>query len=553
MSAEKEVAATAESDGDVVCESGNGSSGPSLNCETSEPKQEKKESNVRLVLLFAAMAIAVFCGGLDANLVAPAIPSITDALGSSDDAGWYGTAYYLALSCCQMGWAQVYKAFPAKPVFFGAFLVFELGCLLGALAPNSAAVIIGRAISGAGISGTFVGALIIVSYIIPLRWRPMMSAFFSVLIGSTQTAGPVLGGALTSRLSWRWCFWINLPLGGASVILALLGSKIKDPASRRGGKTMKQVVRDFDFLSLAIWIPAVVCLTLILQFGGLRYAWTSGSLIALYVVTVALFALFVVIQVRHGDSALAPVRIVKQRSLACSALYVLLMQAAKSQLAYFLPIFFQASQGKSALQSGVDTIPSFLSYVVFQISASMSMSWLGYYTPFMLTGSAVGIAGTALLSTLTVSTSSPKWIGFQILASAGFGMGFNGPNVAAQTVFQDPRDTPTALTIITTCQDLGGSLGTSIGEAILGDQVRRQLRRVLPGLTTKQISDEGITGLQNLVAPDQRYHVAEAYAYAVRAVFYGSTALVAVTLVLACFVEWKSIKGKGKKGEKKDS
>ncbi|ROW10123.1 hypothetical protein VMCG_02092 [Cytospora schulzeri] len=296
MSAEKQLAATAGAENDLGCGSDNGASEPSSTFETGEPRKQEQESNVRLVLLFAAMAIAVFCGGLDANLVAPAIPSFTDTLGSADDAGWYATAY------------------------------------------------------------------------------------------------------------------------------------------------------------LAIWIPAVVCLTLVLQFGGARYAWTSGVLIALYIVTVVLLVWFVVIQIRHR---------------------------------------------------GVDTVPSFLSYVVFQIAASMSMSmsWLGYYTPFMLSGSALGVAGTALLSTLAVSTGSPKWIGFQVLASTGFGMGFNGPNVAAQTVFQDPRDTPTVLTIITTCQDLGGSLGTSIGEAILGDQVRRKLQRVLPGLTTKQISDEGITGLQDLVAP----------------------------------------------------
>lgn len=235
-----------------------------------------------------------------------------------------------------MAWSHIYKAFPAKPVFFGAFLVFELGALIGALAPNSAGVIVGRAISGAGISGTFVGALIIVSYIVPLRFRPLMGAFFSVLIGSTQNGGSVLGGVLTSMLSWRWCFWINLPMGGLSVFLGLVGSSVTSPESRCGGKTAKELIRGFDALGLSIWALAVICLTLILQFGGGRFSWTSGTLIALYIVTVVLFAAFGLVEKRGGEKSLVPGRIIKQRSLACSALYILLIQAAKSQLTYYV-------------------------------------------------------------------------------------------------------------------------------------------------------------------------------------------------------------------------
>ncbi|KAI1851634.1 hypothetical protein JX266_003096 [Neoarthrinium moseri] len=513
-------------------------------------QQPKKESPVRFALLFIALGVAVFTGGLDANLIAPAVPAITDSFGSTSDAGWYGTAYYLSLSCCQMAWAQIYKAFPAKPVFFSAFILFLLGTLVGALAPSSAAVIIGRAISGAGISGSFVGGLIIVSYIITLRWRPIITAIFALVIGSTMTAGPVVGGALTSRLSWHWCFWISLPIGGFSLLLAPLGSPVKDPEGRRDG--FKQLLEEFDILGFALWVLAVVCLTLFLQFGGTRYDWTGGQLIALYVVTGLLLVLFSFVQVRRGERALVPGRIIKQRSVACSALYVLFMQTVKAQITYFLPIFFQAAQNKTALESGVDTIPSFLSYFTFQILANLAISWLGLYTPFMLVGSLLGTAGTALLSTLTTSTPAPRWIGYQILALSGFGIGFNGPQIAAQTVFQDPSDVPTALTIITTCQDLGGSLGTSIGSAIFTSVVRRQVQSVIPNITAEQIFGAGITGLQAMVKPEQRSSIAEAYAYGVRVIFYGSTAFAAATFILACFIEWKSVKEKPKDSERRN-
>ncbi|GAB7357565.1 hypothetical protein MBLNU459_g0077t1 [Dothideomycetes sp. NU459] len=529
---------------------------------------EKQDLTPRLVILFAAMAVAVFCGALDMNSIAAAVPSITNSLGDTEDEAWYGTAYYLALSCCQMAWTQIYKAFPAKLVFFGAFLFFEAGALVSALAPNSMGIIIGRTISGAGISGSFIGAWIIVSYVVPLRYRPLASAFFSIIIGSTQTAGPVIGGALTTRLSWRWCFWVNLPIGGFAVLLALLGGKIKDPQSRRDGRTPKQVIRDFDLFGFTLWILAVICLTVLLQFGGSKYAWNSGPIVTLFIMTVLFVGGFAVVQKQQGEKSLAPLRIMKQRSLACSAFYILMMQAAKAQLTYFvslhqscapdefsymivanadnakLPIFFQAVRGTSALQSGLNTIPNFLSFVIASISASIAVTWLGYYTPFMLVGSALGVAGTALLSMLTVSTPTARWIGYQILTGGGFGIGFNGPQIAAQTVFQDHRDTPTAMTIITSFMDLGGSLGISIGGAILSSRVRQSLHALLPDLTTKQISEAGLTGLQALVAPDKRQLVAEAYASGVSAVFYATTSLSAATILLACGVEWRSIKDK---------
>ncbi|KAI0540239.1 major facilitator superfamily domain-containing protein [Xylaria digitata] len=509
---------------------------------SSETDKPKKESLLRSAILFLSLGIAVFAGGLDANVVAPAVPAITDDFGSAQDAGWYGTAYYLALSSCQMAWAQIYKSFPAKPVFFLAFIVFELGNLVSALAPNSAAVIVGRALAGAGISGSFVGGLIIVSYIIPLRWRPIIIAIFALVIGSTQTGGPVVGGALTSRLSWHWCFWISLPIGGLSLFLAPIGSPVKDPEGRRGG--IKQLVEEFDFIGFTLWVLAVISLTLVLEFGGGRFDWTSGPLIALYVITVFFFVLFTFTQIRRGDAALAPGRIVKHRSFAASALYVLSMQAVKAQITYFLPIFFQAAQNKTALESGVSTIPSFLSYFIFQIIANVSVSWIGVYAPFMLVGGLIGTAGTALLSTLTTSTPAPRWIGYQILALSGFGIGFNGPQIAAQTIFRDPNDTPIALTIITTCQDLGGSLGISIGSAIFTSLVRQRVQDVIPDVTAAQIFGAGITGLQGLVSPEERPLIAEAYAYGVRVIFYVSVALAALTPILACFVDWKSVKEK---------
>ncbi|KAJ5810169.1 uncharacterized protein N7503_002387 [Penicillium pulvis] len=525
---------------------------PSSASSTSLTSRRAKKSvieYIRLLSLVIGICLGVIIGSLDMNIVSTALPSITDQFHSSQDDGWYGTAYLMTLSAVQLFWGHLYKAFPAKVVFLSALGIFEVGCTVSATASSSTAVIFGRAVSGLGSAGFFCGCLIIMSYVVALRFRPMVNALIGLLIGSTQAMAPVVAGALTSGPGWRWCFWISLPIGAIASILVILGCSIQEPADRLNGKTLGKHWVSFDWVGLGLWIPFIACFMLILQCGGSQYGWTSGSMVALYVMTPILLGSYVIWQWHAGEDALTPARIMSQRSMVAGSLYMLFNAAVESQIPYFsilvnqLPVFFQAVQEKTALQAGTDTLPYLMSLVAFFIIAGTGTTIVGYYFPFMILGSTVLSIGTGLLSTFTVSTPLGRWVGYQVIAGAGLALGFDAPQLAAQTVFNTAEhDMTIALTIITSLMNLGGALGVSTGTLILNNRATTLLVGHVPGLTSSIISKSGLTDILSLVPAKYSSSVSAAYAQSIQSVFYSTTAFALLTFMIAWFMEWKSVK-----------
>ena len=189
------------------------------------------------------------------------------------------------------------------------------------------------------------------------------------------------------------------------------------------------------------------------------------------------------------------------------------------------------------------TLPTLLTLIVFFIIAGTGTSALGYYVPFMLAGSALLSVGAGLLSTFSSQTSTARWIGYQIVAAAGLGMGFDAPQIAAQAAFGKGPDVTIALTIITSCMNLGGSLGVSIGTVILNSHVESLLRNSgITGIAT--FSNSGLTAMLHSLSATDRSVVASVYGDAIQYVFHSTTALAVATFILACFMDWLSIKDK---------
>lgn len=307
------------------------------------------------------------------------------------------------------------------------------------------------------------------------------------------------------------------------------------------GRTRAQHWASFDYIGLGLWMPAIVCLILILQLGGQKYSWSSGAMIALYVLTPLLFAAYVFRQWKAGDDALTPARIMSQRTMIVGCLYMLFISCIETQIPYFLPIYFQTALGKTALESGVATLPTLLALIVFFIIAGAGTSISGYYVPFMLVGSAVLSVGAGLLSTFSSTTSPGRWIGYQIVAAAGLGTGFDAPQIAAQAAFGKGPDVTIALVIITSCMNIGGSVGVSIGTVILNSRVVA----LLSGISAQaNFSSSGLTAVLDSLSAAERTVVANIYGIAIQDVYHSTTALAVVTFILACFMDWLSVKEK---------
>ncbi|CZS94684.1 probable DHA14-like major facilitator; ABC transporter [Rhynchosporium graminicola] len=501
-------------------------------------------TGVKLGLISLALCLSVFLIALDNTIIATAIPKITDQFHSLPDVGWYGSAYLLTTASFQLLFGKFYTFFSIKYVYLVAIGIFEVGSLICGVAPNSTALIVGRAVAGLGSAGIFSGALIIVAYSVPLVKRPMYSGFIGAMYGIASVAGPLLGGVFTDKATWRWCFYINLPIGAITMIVILFFFKAphREAVKSQG---WKEDIKAFDIYGTAVFLPAIISLLLALQWGGTKYAWGSWRTILLFVMFGVLVSAFIAIQFWKQETATIPPKIMKQRTMWSACFFSFAMGSFFLLLVYFLPIWFQAVKGASAVQSGIDNLPLVLSLIIVSILSGIGVTLSGYYAPFMVGGTVFGAIGVGLLSTLTPDSSNSMWIGYQCIAGIGIGLGMQQPLIAVQTVL-DISLVPIGTSIVIFVQTLGGALFVSIGQNVFSNGLVEGLAKYAPSVDPLSVLRIGATSLQS--SPDLNKAdlpgVIMAYNDALTKAFLVAAIMAAVTIIGSGAIEWRSVKGK---------
>lgn len=443
---------------------------------------------------------------------------------------------------------KVYKFYPAKPVFLIGILLFEIGSAICGAAPNSIAFIIGRAIAGLGASGLMSGVMVIMFHTIPLQQRPIYQGVFGAVFALGSVVGPLLGGTFTDKVTWRWCFYINLPVGAVSIIVAVLILRLPNQELDARAAGWMGKLKQLDPIGNLVFFPGIVCLVLALQWGGTEYAWGNARIIVLLVLCGVLCLVFMGIQYWKQEEGTVPPRIVKQRSIAAATWFSFFNGVGMMVLLYYLPIWFQAIKNVSAVDSGIRLLPFVLSAVIGSLGAGVIISRVGYYNPFFILSTIVTPIGAGLMATFTPDTGHAKWIGYQVLAGFGFGLGMQQPMLVVQTVLER-SDMATGTAIVMFFRFLGSAVFLPVAQNIFLNKLVSKLTN-LPGIDPAKVTGGGTTDLRALAFGSKLDTLLSDYNDALVDVFYMLAATCAVCVFGAVLVEWRSLKARAAEREK---
>ncbi|KAJ5174506.1 HC-toxin efflux carrier TOXA [Penicillium canariense] len=498
-----------------------------------------------LFVIMSAITIVCYLMLLDVSIISTALPAITNEFNSLPDLGWYGASYQLSNAALQPLTGKLYANFTPKWTLLVFFFIFEIGSLICALATSSKMLIVGRAIAGIGNSAIQNGCVTIIAGIVPLQKRP---ALLGIAIGISQlglASGPLVGGALTEYASWRWCFWINLPIGAVVAILIIV-IRIPDPIPKLPPLVVFRTLHTkLDFLGFVGFAGATIMLLMAVQFGGNQYPWGSPTVIGLFCASGVTFLIWLAWDWKNGDDALIPLSLMSQRAVWSSCATYGLSMGSLFTSSYFLPVYFQGVLGASPLISGLQLLPNIIPQLFMAVLSGTLVTKLGYYLPFSLIGAVLISIAAGLVSTYSPTIPLAQRIGFQIILGAGYGLGLQMPMIAIQSSVQ-PQQIPVSIAMLMFCPQLAGALLISFGNTIFSNSLKTLIPQYAPSVDPETAIAAGATGLRNVVPSSVLGNVLIAYAKSVDRVFYLIAACGVSTFFLAWGMGWNDIrKSKG--------
>ncbi|WP_128980109.1 MDR family MFS transporter [Streptomyces roseicoloratus] len=493
------------------------------------PGPGEGQSRRSVVVAMGALLLGMLLAALDQTIVSTALPTIVSELGGMEHLSWVVTAYMLASTAATPLWGKLGDQYGRKRLFQAAIVIFLIGSALCGIAQNMPQLIGFRAIQGLGGGGLMVLSMAIVGDLVSPRERGRYQGLFGAVFGATSVLGPLLGGLFTEHLSWRWVFYVNLPIGIVAlfVIAAVLHIPVRATRHR------------IDYLGTFLIASVATCLVLVASLGGTTWEWGSAQIIGLCVLGAVLLVCFVYVERRAAEPVL-PLQLFRIRTFTLVSVISFVVGFAMFGAMTYLPTFLQVVQGVSPTMSGVHMLPMVVGMLLTSTGSGQIVSRTGRWKVFPIAGTAVTALGLLLLHRLTGTSSTWEMSVSFFVFGAGLGLVMQVLVLVVQNAVSY-EDLGVATSGATFFRSVGASFGVAVFGTIFTGRLTRNLEDALagqdlpPGAGPDQLAADprALAGLP----PDLRPAVLDAYATSITDVFLYAAPVVLVAFVVAWFLK----------------
>jgi len=490
-----------------------------------------QRKSLRIVLpgLMLAMLLAM----LDNMIIGTAMPRIVGELGGLAHLSWVVTAYILATTVSTPIWGKLGDLYGRKSLFITSIVIFLVGSALSGAAQDMGQLIGFRALQGLGAGGLMVGAFAIIGDLVPPRERGRYQGLMGGIMALAMIAGPLVGGFITDHLSWRWAFYVNLPLGGLALLVIV--ATLHLPKYRTEHR--------IDWVGAALLSVGITSLVLITTWGGTEYPWLSGQIIGLAALAVVSIGVFLYVEQRVPEPIL-PLKLFTNRNFALVSGIGFLVGFSLFGAVSFLPLYQQTVQGASATNSGLLLLPMMAGVLIVSIVIGRVITKTGKYRAFPLVGGIVLVSGMFLLSLLDRDTTKTMSALYMIVLGAGMGFLMQTTLLIAQNSVEQ-RDLGVASSTATFVRSIGGSFGVSLFGAIFTSRLREDVAKIGPEAAARLDGSGGQLDPSTLVqlpAPIREGFL-NGIAHAMSSVFSWAIVLAVIVPVLAWFIQHVPLRG----------